>query len=347
MKILIIGGTRFIGKRIAEYSLRAGHEVILFNRGVSITKNQFPLIKGDIKDISQYKNELLSHKFDIVVHCIAYTEEHAIDTVDLFKDTNTRIVLLSSCDSYEAFQGLNRCIDKAELPVREYSQLSKMKYYWSDSKNKGVWTERYDKNLLTDILVQSFERKEIGLTVFRLPMVYGPEDYQYQGRHGKIIRRIIDKRKKIVFSDREQCQVYTFGYIENIAAAIIHSFDKDICDGKIYNLGEKYSRSLRRWTEMYASILGHEFEFHIVPEEIIRKDKNYRSAPPQHLIIDSTLYEAETGFTNPVTTTEAIKKTFDFAVQNIECLGDPPKYDEEDSLIDLYESYLDKIQDQL
>ena len=33
MKVLIIGGTKFIGKAIAESAISKGHTVTLFNRG--------------------------------------------------------------------------------------------------------------------------------------------------------------------------------------------------------------------------------------------------------------------------------------------------------------------------
>ena len=35
MKILIIGGTRFLGRHLVESALARGHEVTLFNRGKS------------------------------------------------------------------------------------------------------------------------------------------------------------------------------------------------------------------------------------------------------------------------------------------------------------------------
>ncbi|MFN2152647.1 MAG: NAD-dependent epimerase/dehydratase family protein, partial [Anaerolineales bacterium] len=33
MKILIIGGTRFLGRYLVEVALRRGHEITLFHRG--------------------------------------------------------------------------------------------------------------------------------------------------------------------------------------------------------------------------------------------------------------------------------------------------------------------------
>ena len=33
MKLLVIGGTSFVGRHIAIQALKKGHEVVLFNRG--------------------------------------------------------------------------------------------------------------------------------------------------------------------------------------------------------------------------------------------------------------------------------------------------------------------------
>jgi len=343
MKVLIIGGTKFVGKAIAEKSLEAGHEVTLFNRGK--TDHSLPVnsIVGDVENLPAFKTELLKQNLDVVVHCIAFTEKHAQDVVEVFKGTKTKVIVLSSCDCYEAFQGLNRNKDNSELPIDEESETSLTKYYWSDSAAKGSLAEKYDKNLMTDILMSAFKSEEINTTIFRLPMVYGDGDYQYAGRHGNIIRRILDKEKNIVLSDREQCQLYTYGYIGNIAAAIVHSFNKPVTNGKIYNLGESKTRSKRKWVEFYGKTIGWNFEVHVLPEELIRKDKDLRNANPLHLLIDSSLYERETGFTEPYSLEESIKRTFDFAKENPDRLGEKPNYLEELELVKKYNEALESL----
>ena len=346
MKVLIIGGTKFIGKSIVTHSLNNGYKVVLFNRGQTYS-TKLELIKGDVENISHFRNRILKQNFDVVVHCIAYTEKDAESIRSIFKGTKTKLIILSSCDCYEVFQGLKRGIDKAELPIKEDSPLSSMKYYWSDSTTKGSRASEYDKNLLTKILMNGYLKNEFNLTVFRLPMVYGPGDYQYPFRHGVFIQRILDKKEDLILSDREQCQVWTYGYIDNIGAAIVHSFDKEICNGKIYNLGDNKSRSKRRWAELYASCSNWSFRYHIIPEELIKKDKAYKNAPPQHLLIDSSLYTRETGFQDPISPEEAVKRTFEYAKKHPETLGEKPKYSEEEGLLSLYYTHLEKIHDKI
>jgi nucleoside-diphosphate-sugar epimerase len=347
LKVLVIGGTKFIGRSVADVSKSKGHQVTLFNRGKTDLNSVVPTIVGDVEEILKFKEQILREKFDVAVHCISYTEKHADDLVSLFANTDTHVIVLSSGDSYEAFQGLNRMIDKAELPVTEDSPLSSMKYYWSDSAIKGSLAQKYDKNLMTEIVMTASKDKKIKATVFRLSMIYGPGDSQYPARHGPFIRRIIDKRKDLVLSDREQCQVYTYGYIENVSAAIVHSFNLNQTCGKIYNLGELKSRSRRRWAEAYANAGNWEFRFHILPEELIRNDKSFRNAPPQHLLTDSSLFCRETNFIYPVSLKDAIKRTLDFALEHPKVLGESEDYKAEDRLLESYYSKLDQIHSEM
>lgn len=342
MNLLIIGGTKFIGRAITKAALAAGHRVTVFNRGVTAHDLAgVGHIRGDVDQLCDYEQALRG--FDAVVHCIAFTEKHGQDLRQVFRGTKTRIVLLSSIDCYQAWQGLNRKKDLAELPVTETSPVSAERYYWSDTDTKGDQRYSYDKNLLTDIVMAGCEAGDYEATTFRLPLVWGPDDYQIMGRHGDFIRRILDNRPTIMLSDREQCQVYTYGYVDNLAAAIMHSLDQPVCNGTIYNIGEAKSRSRRRWLELYGETLGFTFDIRILPEELIRGDRAYRHAPPQHMLVATDLFARDTGFTPPVALSDAIHATFAYAKQNPTCLGPKPDYDAEDALIRRYEAALDSL----
>jgi len=59
MRVLIMGGTRFIGVSLTRLLVQQGHEVVLFNRG----NKPAPLaglttIQGDRKDIDGLKTKL-------------------------------------------------------------------------------------------------------------------------------------------------------------------------------------------------------------------------------------------------------------------------------------------------
>ncbi len=311
MHILILGGTGFISGEIARLASAAGHAVTLFNRhGDGIV--------GDVEDLPAHAEALRAVAADVVVHSVCNTEKHARDVVDVFGDT--RVLVLGSQDCYDAFQQTNRGRETSDFPISEDDPLSAIRYYYRDLV-PGMRRD-YDKNLMTAELMAAWERGEAQPTVFRCPMVYGPRDRQFPHRHGAIIRRLYDRQHVFPIGATEQATIWTFGYVTNIAAAIVHAFDKPHTAGRVFNLGETRVRTKRRWADCFAAAAGREFEFRVVPDQ----DPD---APPVHLIMDNTRYPRETGFEDPISLDAAIKATLDWGLANPEALGPVPDYEKE------------------
>lgn len=303
MKVLIIGGTGFISGHIAQKAAEAGHEVVLFNRGKRDPHSKFETISGDLNKLEDFKKELLAVGADVVLHSMALTEKHAQDFAKVFEGTKSHLIALSSADSYEAFQKLNRGENVGDMPVKEDDELSKTKHYYAK-----YGAPDYDKNLMTAALMDAHKAGKVNATVFRLPMVYGPGDFQYQNRHGDIIKHLIDGQKDIVMGSNEQAAVFTYGYVENMAAAVVHSFGHPKVSGEIYNLGEASTRTRRQWAELYAEAAGAEFNFRILPPEVAGG-----STVPQNFIMDVSKFEKHTGFKDVVDIKESIKRTYEWA----------------------------------
>lgn len=321
MKILIIGGTQFIGRAIAETAQRAGHEVVLFNRGRSWPEAPFAQIHGELAQLSQYRERFVELAPEAIIHCIAYTPDDAAQLVAVGQALNCRALVLSSEDCYEAFQGLNRGEERSDFPIREDSPVAQQKYYWRDlgAMSQKMWD--YDKNLVTDVVLQGLPQS----TIFRLPMVYGPQDKQFAHRHGSMIRHLYDQQSQMILGLGQQQQILHFGYIDNIAAGVVHALDCPASFGKIYNLGELQSRTWRRWGELYAQVAGQNLQIELVPDTWLDPESN-PNAPPAHFIADSTAYGRETGFKAPISLETAIRATLEWGLAHPEVLGAPPDY---------------------
>lgn len=89
MNFLIIGGTKFIGKAIAERAKKHGHTVTLFNRGQTDQDSPYNVIRGNVDQITDHKAELRKLNPDVVIHAIAYNERHGLDIVEIFQATST------------------------------------------------------------------------------------------------------------------------------------------------------------------------------------------------------------------------------------------------------------------
>lgn len=96
MRLLVLGGTVFVGRFIVEAALSAGHQVSLFTRGRT-GHDLFPEVKrliGD-RDTGDYA-ALAGHRWDAVVDVSAYRHRDVKAAMDALGDRVGRYLLISS-----------------------------------------------------------------------------------------------------------------------------------------------------------------------------------------------------------------------------------------------------------
>lgn len=102
MKVLIIGGTVFLGRHLTEAMRRRGHVVTHFNRGRS-APDAFPdveLLKGDReRDLGL----LAGRRWDAVIDTCAYRPRETAATAAALRDVVDRYVLISTVNQYAGF----------------------------------------------------------------------------------------------------------------------------------------------------------------------------------------------------------------------------------------------------
>jgi nucleoside-diphosphate-sugar epimerase len=83
MKVLILGGNRYVGKRVAQLFLKNGHEVTLLNRG-NIDDGLGANVERILGDKSRLSTLLGRRQFDVVIDQIcmdAYDATNAINAL--------------------------------------------------------------------------------------------------------------------------------------------------------------------------------------------------------------------------------------------------------------------------
>jgi len=112
MKILILGGTRFIGRHIAEILSAAGHTVSLFNRGQS--PDELPAtverLRGDRDQGLAGLAALQERTWDVCVDVCGYTPQRVRPSAELLHGKVWRYVFVSTVSVYG---------DPLERPVLE------------------------------------------------------------------------------------------------------------------------------------------------------------------------------------------------------------------------------------
>jgi 2'-hydroxyisoflavone reductase len=97
MRVLLLGGTSFIGRAIVEEALRAGAEVTLFTRGKTGAGlfPGVPRLAGD-RDAADYTPLRTAATWDAVVDTSGYLPRHVGQAMDVLGDRVGRYVFMSS-----------------------------------------------------------------------------------------------------------------------------------------------------------------------------------------------------------------------------------------------------------
>lgn len=100
MKILILGGTRFLGRFLTESALRSGHEVTLFNRGKA-DPELFPEVEKLIGDRYGDLKALEGRTWDAVIDTSGYLPWTVQESAKLLADATGHYTFISSVSVYD------------------------------------------------------------------------------------------------------------------------------------------------------------------------------------------------------------------------------------------------------
>ncbi len=102
MNILILGGTRFLGRHLVDSALARGHEVTLFNRGKS-NPDLFPQVQTIHGDREKDLDQLAGQHWDAVIDTCGYFPRIVRLSADALKDSVRSYVFVSSISVYADF----------------------------------------------------------------------------------------------------------------------------------------------------------------------------------------------------------------------------------------------------
>jgi nucleoside-diphosphate-sugar epimerase len=179
MRILIIGGTVFVGRHITEAAIAAGHEVTVFHRGRS-GADLFPEVThltGDRNaDLSALEGSVLATgEWDATIDVCAYFPRQVAMLADALGGRGGRYVYISSTSAYKTpvSSGFDEDAPLAEL---------------ADPATEEITDETYGglKVACERLAAELFGEERI--TVVRPTYVVGPHDYS--GRFTWWVERI-------------------------------------------------------------------------------------------------------------------------------------------------------------
>ena len=162
LRILILGGTSFIGPHQVTYALERGHEVTLFNRGRT-NVDLFPEVEKLIGDRNGELDALRGRTWDVVIDNSTSRPDWVTLTAELLRDNVDRYFYVSSRSAYS---------DTSRIPMTTDAPT-----HTFESTGVSPDAERFPYGLAKVLSENEALRVFPGrTTVFRPGLIIGPRD---------------------------------------------------------------------------------------------------------------------------------------------------------------------------
>ncbi len=292
MNILIMGGTRFVGKAIVKGLLLKQHTLTLFTRGNKPVPDNVEHIKGD-RENEDDLSALNGKSFDVIIDSSGRSED---DTKLLLAHSGKpkhRFIYISSAGVYK---------DSIFMPLDEQSPID------PNSRHYGKFmTEKYLIN------------NKIPFTSFRPTYIYGA------GNYNPIEKWFFDRitQDQIIPIPYNGETITQLGHVNDLSDAIIKSLDLSICVNKIYNCSGKKAVTFRGLAELSALVCGkntNELKFRSFdPERLDKKSRKLFPLRINNFYTDITLMETEIEFSPQISLLDGLKDNFlnDYSLKTI------------------------------
>ena len=331
MHILVIGGTNFMGPLVVRSLSEQGHEVTVFHRGQTQTD-----LPSGVKEILGDRRSLYAKAVELQRlaprwYWIWFRLPNKMrwrSCVSLAGIAH-RLVAISSQDVYRAFGRVNgkESGPIESIPITEESPLRQNLYPYRgetlrNDEDPKRWQDDYDKILVERVVMGD---PNLPGTILRLPMVYGPGDYQH--RLFSYLKRMDDKRPAILLDEAEAQWRWTHGYVENVAEAIALAVTDDRSAGQIYNVGEPFTFTMAEWVEKIGVIAGWQGRVVTVPHGRLPEPLRWDINAEQDIVVNSSRIRRELGYQERVDVEEALRRTIAWERVNPPKEVDPKDFD--------------------
>jgi nucleoside-diphosphate-sugar epimerase len=164
MKVLVIGGNRYFGKRLVQNMISVGAKVSVLNRG-SKTIEGANNLQCDRTDSTALRDAVKNQSWDIIFDQACYDAEQASHAAEIFKGNVGRYIFTSSMSVYDSgaaikesvFDPANHPFDSSFLNIARYDT----NYGEAKRQAEAAFTQKVTFPLVS----------------VRFPIVLGPDDY--------------------------------------------------------------------------------------------------------------------------------------------------------------------------
>jgi nucleoside-diphosphate-sugar epimerase len=296
-RVLILGGTGFIGRALVEELAATGYQLMLVHRGQHEPADlpEAEHLHVDRLELHRVRDAIRGFKPSAVVDSRALTRTDAVKAMAELP-LDARLVVLSSGDVYRALSSMNANVDTDAVPVDEAAPLRVDRYPY---RGKDPALADYDKLDVEEVYGVR------GATICRLPAVYG--EYDYQRREEFILRRVRAGRSRIPVG--AGTLLFSRGYVRDMARGIRLALQSDSAAHQVFNFAERRTWSIALLARKILEAAGAGAELvRVRDESLLPDDLAITRTVSQHLLIDATKARTMLGWTetDPM---EALRRT--------------------------------------
>jgi nucleoside-diphosphate-sugar epimerase len=262
MRVLVTGGTGFIGQKLVRKLVERGFETIVLARKTSdvgfVRRWGGKIYIGDLRDKSTLSG---LPPVDIIYHLAAVVHSH---DETLIYETNVKGTanLVDQCLKYDLKKIVfTSSIAAVGLPSTGEDLIKE------DVECHPVTPYGKSKLACERILFYHFKKHGLPVMVLRPPTVYGPGNEQFL-EFIRFVKRKVEGRRPIFYPDRGQILV-SLCYIDNLIEALMLAGTCKI-SGEIFNVDDGRPYTVRELIKEVARKLGkHPVEF-FVPVPLLK-----------------------------------------------------------------------------
>lgn len=252
MKVLVMGGNRYIGLQLVHELVEQGHDVTVLNSHEAPLPASVRRLHGQRHEPGTLETLLtpLRDDFDAVFDNTAYTPEHLEPMIDLFRGRVQHFIFTSSIAVYEM---------AAAQPIDESGEVGRdaaTALYGAYAAGKVQCEER---------LARERAENDFPYTVLRVTHSCGPMSPAVSREPGTFRR--LELGRPLLIAGKVEAMVH-FIHTRDVARALVAVLGKPQAAGQIYNVAGKQFSSIVNYMRLMAEAVGVEPNIIVMPEDL-------------------------------------------------------------------------------